>query len=139
MITRNNNPLIWNATSHIQPSLLPYFVSRVVEEGGNYLIVNGDAINVHEVLRCKALVDDEVLNARTFLAMSDIEGKHDEVIFMMEQSAFSAGRTYRSYIRALSLTENPFGIPLLLSSHHVLAEQFKKGFSHDPFAERDYS
>ncbi|HXU94577.1 MAG TPA: hypothetical protein VFP33_13055 [Gallionella sp.] len=139
MITRNNNPLIWKATSPIPPSMLPYFVARVAEEGGNYLTINGDAINVHEALRFKAIVDDEVLNARMFLAMTDIPSKRSEAIAGMRMAAFRAGQHYRSYVRNLNLTENPLGTPLLLSSHQDLDEQFNRGFSFNPFAERDYN
>lgn len=139
MIVRNENPLIWRGCSSITPALLPYFVARVAEEGGSYLSVHGNSINVRDAIRIKALADDEVLNARVFLAMSDVSSKCSEAIAEMKQAAFRAGQYYRSYVRNLNLTENPLGTPLLLKSHQVLDEQFNRGFSFDPFDERDYN
>ena len=140
MITCTSNPLIWKASPSITPALLPYFVERVAEEGGNYLTVNGDSIDVKEAVRLKSFADGEVMNARMYFAMSDIPGgKSSEATAEMRQAAFRAGMYYRRYVRYLNLTENPLGTPLLLSSHQKLDEQFNRGFSHDPFAERDYN
>jgi hypothetical protein len=137
MITRNNNPQIWKATSSINPTLLQYFVERVAEEGGHSLIVDREYINVHDVMQSKALADEAVLNARALHAMADIPSKCSP--FSAESAAFTAGLLYRIYIRNLNLTENPFGVPQLLSSHPVLVAEFERGFANNPFDDRDYN
>lgn len=140
MITcSTTNPSNWNASPSLKPELLPYFVEQVAEKGGSYLTVNGDSIDINEAVRLKAFADKEVLNARMYFAMSNIPGKSSEAIAEMRHAAFRAGTYYRRYVRYLNLTENPLGTPLLLSSYQELDEQFKRGFSFDPFAERDYN
>lgn len=140
MITRSTtNPLNWIASSALTPALLPYFVERVAAEGGNYLTVNGDSIDINGAVRLKAFADEEVLNARMYFSMSNIPSKSSEAISEMRHAAYRAGTYYRRYVRYLNLIENPIGTPLLLSNHQELNEQFNRGYSLNPFAERDYN
>lgn len=140
MITRSTtNPSNWMAASSLTPALLPYFVERVAAEGGNYLTVNGDSIDVTEAVRLKAFADEEILNARMYFAMTNIPSKSSEARAEMRHAAYRAGTYYRRYVRYLNLTENPIGTPLLLSNHQELNEQFNRGYSVDSFAERDYN
>lgn len=140
MITRSTtNPMRWNASSSMSPELLPYFVGNVAHEGGGYLTVNGDSIDVNEAVKLKSFADEEILNARMYLAMSAITSKCNEATVEMKHAALLAGTYYRRYVRHLNLTENPLGIPMLISQSPTLVEQFNRGFAVDPFSERDYN
>ncbi len=138
MISRNTtNPSIWIASNSMAPSLLAYYVGRVMEEGGNFLIVNGDYVDVREAARVKARAEEEVLKASRLLAELDVSGKGSDAWFRMITAARSAGQQYRIYARYLNLSGNPLGTPWLLSTHSELDQAFKEGSSWNPFCVHD--
>lgn len=145
MITRCAE-FTWKASSSMPHSLLPYFVGRVAEEGGDFLIFKDEYIPCKSAIRHKDLAEKYAPEARGHLALLQsvsINSSESPLIWgQMKQAAESAGANFRLYVRDLTVDPNMSvipKIPVFISAHPELNKLWDEGYSdmgcqlyHDP-------
>lgn len=143
MITRCT-PLTWKAEPALPLSLLPHFVEQVAKEGGRFLIINGNFINVEEALRHKELAEVKALEAFKYLTISEkasTKVEADHVRHKMERAAIEAGEQFCNYALELTLDMKAGDLPaapLPIRSHSVLKRLWEDGFSHAISQQHNY-